>query len=40
MVIFLLAFYVGFTIWWGVGVMYVFEGLGLAATKLTEKREV
>ncbi len=40
MVIFLLAFYVGFTIWWGVGVMYVFEGLGLAATKLMEKREV
>ena len=38
-VIFLLAFYIVYTIWWGVGVMCLFDGLGLTTSRSAEKKE-
>ena len=38
-VILLLVGYVVYTIWWGVGIMYIFEGLGVISSKALEKRE-
>ncbi len=36
----LLAFYVIYTIWYGFGVLYLFEGLGLSTKKAKVKKEV
>lgn len=36
----LLAFYVLYTIWYGFGVLYLFEGLGLSTKKAKVKKEV
>jgi len=36
----LLVFYVLYTIWYGFGVLYLFEGLGLSAKKAKVKKEV
>ncbi|GAB5046572.1 hypothetical protein [Thermodesulfovibrio sp. TK110] len=36
----LLAFYVLYTVWYGFGVLYLFEGLGLSAKKAKVKKEV
>lgn len=38
-VVLLLAFYILFTIWYGFSIMYLFEGIGITATKAAEKRE-
>jgi len=39
-VVFLLGFYVLYTLWYGFSIMYLFEGLGIKAEKPREKREV
>ncbi len=39
-VIFLLAFYVVYTLWWGFAIFYLFEGLGLTMKKAKVKKEV
>jgi len=36
----LLVFYVLYTIWYGFGVLYIFEGLGLSTKKAKVKKEV
>lgn len=38
-VVFLLSFYILYTLWLGVSIMFVFEGFGIRATKPAEKRE-
>ena len=38
-VAFLLGFYIFYTLWYGFSIMYLFEGLGIKATKPTEKKE-
>jgi hypothetical protein len=37
---FLLVFYLVYTIWWGFGIFFLFEGCGFAMTKARVKREV
>jgi hypothetical protein len=37
---FLLAFYLIYTIWWGFGIFFLFEGCGFAMTKARVKREI
>jgi hypothetical protein len=37
---FLLVFYLVYTIWWGFGIFFLFEGIGFAMTKARVKREV
>jgi hypothetical protein len=37
---FLLVFYILYTIWYGFGVLYIFEGLGLSTKKAKVKKEV
>jgi len=37
---FLLVFYLVYTIWWGFGIYFLFEGCGFAMTKARVKREV
>lgn len=39
-VIFLLVFYVVYTLWWGFAIFYLFEGLGLTMKKAKVKKEV
>jgi hypothetical protein len=39
-VAFLLMFYIFYTVWYGVSIMYLFEGFGIGATKGREKMEV
>lgn len=39
-VIFLLAFYVAYTLWWGFAIFYLFEGMGLTMKKAKVKKEV
>jgi len=36
----LLVFYVVYTIWWGFGIFYLFDGLGLSMKKAKVKQEV
>jgi hypothetical protein len=38
--IFLLAFYVFYTLWWGYAIFYIFEGVGLTMKKAKIKKEV
>jgi len=38
-VAFLLMFYIFYTVWYGVSIMYLFEGFGIGATKAGEKME-
>ena len=38
-VVLLLAFYVFYTVWYGFSILFLFEGLGIGATKATEKKE-
>jgi hypothetical protein len=38
--IFLLVFYVAYTMWWGFAIFYMFEGLGLSMKKSKVKKEV
>jgi hypothetical protein len=38
--IFLLAFYVFYTMWWGYAIFYIFEGVGLTMKKAKVKKEV
>lgn len=35
----LLGFYIFYTLWYGFSIMYLFEGLGIKATKPREKKE-
>jgi hypothetical protein len=37
---FLLVFYLAYTLWWGFGIYFLFEGFGLAMTKARIKREI
>ena len=39
-VAFLLMFYIFYTVWYGFSIMYLFEGLGIGATKVGPKMEV
>ncbi len=38
--IFLLVFYVAYTMWWGFAIFYMFEGMGLSMKKSKVKKEV
>ena len=38
--IFLLVFYVVYTMWWGFAIFFIFEGIGLSMTKAKVKKEV
>ena len=38
--IFLLSFYVAYTMWWGYAIYYLFEGIGLSMKKAKVKKEV
>jgi hypothetical protein len=38
--IFLLVFYVAYTMWWGFAIFYMFEGIGLSMKKSKVKKEV
>ena len=38
-VVFLLGFYIVYTLWLGFSIMFLFEGIGIRATKPAEKRE-
>lgn len=38
--IFLLVFYVAYTMWWGFAIFYLFEGMGLSMKKSKVKKEV
>jgi hypothetical protein len=40
LMIFLLAFYVFYTMWWGYAIFYLFEGFGLTMKKAKVKKEV
>ena len=37
---FLLVFYLAYTLWWGFGIYFLFEGCGFAMTKARTKREI
>lgn len=37
---FLLVFYLAYTLWWGFGIYFLFEGFGFAMTKARKKREI
>jgi hypothetical protein len=37
---FLLVFYLAYTLWWGFGIYFLFEGCGFAMTKARSKREI
>ena len=37
---FLLFFYLAYTLWWGFGIFFLFEGFGFAMTKARSKREI
>ena len=37
---FLLVFYLAYTLWWGFGIFFLFEGFGFAMTKSRAKREI
>jgi hypothetical protein len=37
---FLLVFYLAYTLWWGFGIFFLFEGFGFAMTKARSKREI
>jgi hypothetical protein len=37
--IFLLIFYIGYTLWWGFAIFYLFEGFGLSMKKARVKKE-
>jgi hypothetical protein len=39
-VLFLLLFYIFYTVWYGLSIMYLFEGFGIEATKAVEKKEI
>lgn len=39
-VLLLLAFYIGYTMWWGFAIFYLFDGLGLSMKKAKVKQEV
>lgn len=39
-VLFLLVFYIFYTVWYGLSIMYLFEGFGIEATKAVEKKEI
>lgn len=36
----LLVFYVGYTLWWGYAIFYLFEGIGLSMKKAKVKKEI
>lgn len=38
--VFLLFFYLAYTLWWGFGIYFLFEGCGFAMTKARTKREI
>lgn len=38
-VVLFLSFYILFTLWYGISILFLFEGLGIKATKATEKKE-
>jgi hypothetical protein len=38
-VLFLLLFYIFYTVWYGLSIMYIFEGLGISASKSGDKSE-
>ena len=40
LMIFLLVFYVVYTLWWGFAIFYMFEGIGLSMKKAKVKKEV
>jgi len=40
LMIFLLVFYVVYTMWWGFAIFFTFEGIGLSMTKAKVKKEV
>jgi hypothetical protein len=40
LMIFLLAFYVFYTLWWGYAIFYLFDGVGLTMKKAKVKKEV
>jgi len=40
LMIFLLAFYVVYTLWWGFAIFFMFEGIGLSMKKAKVKKEV
>jgi len=40
LMIFLLAFYVFYTMWWGYAIFYIFDGVGLTMKKAKVKKEV
>jgi len=40
LMIFLLVFYVVYTLWWGFSIFYMFEGIGLSMKKAKVKKEV
>lgn len=40
LMIFLLAFYVFYTLWWGYAIFYIFDGVGLTMKKAKVKKEV
>jgi hypothetical protein len=40
LMIFLLVFYVFYTLWWGFAIFFIFEGIGLTMTKAKVKKEV
>jgi len=39
-ILLLLGFYILYTVWYGLSIMYIFEGLGISASKMGEKLEV
>lgn len=40
LMVFLLVFYVAYTMWWGFSIFYIFEGIGLSMKKAKVKKEV
>jgi hypothetical protein len=40
LMVFLLVFYVAYTMWWGFAIFYIFEGIGLSMKKAKVKKEV
>jgi hypothetical protein len=40
LMVFLLVFYVVYTLWWGFAIFFIFEGIGLSMTKAKVKKEV
>jgi hypothetical protein len=40
LMIFLLVFYVAYTLWWGFAIFFIFEGIGLTMSKAKVKKEV